>query len=120
MSTKILVVDDDAVSLKNVSRFLQDEGYQVEEARDGNQALQKLEEESFDLVLSDIAMPGIDGFRLSERVRSNSLSTTVILMTGQPPEQASAVAEHLVLKPLIFEKLLQKIRDVLDRKNPSR
>jgi CheY-like chemotaxis protein len=66
-------------------------------------------------------MPGIDGFLLSERMRSDSPSTAIILMTGQPLEQPSGGVgdKHLVFKPLIFENLLQKIRDILDQ-NPSR
>jgi CheY-like chemotaxis protein len=120
MPKKILVVDDDAVSLKNVSLVLQEKGYQIEQAHDGNQALQKLKSETFDLVLSDIVMPGVDGLMLSERVRSDFPPTAVILMTGNLPDVASACVEdkHLVLKPFSFEKLLQKISDVLDSKNP--
>src|SRR5688572_27525689 len=62
MAEKILVVEDDCISLKNVSLYLLMSGYDVEEASDGLQALQKLEREKFDLVLSDIKMPRFDGY----------------------------------------------------------
>jgi CheY-like chemotaxis protein len=121
MPKKILVVDDDAVSLQNVSHVLQEEGYQIEQAHDGNQALQKLQSETFDLVLSDIVMPGVDGLRLSEHVRSDFSPTPIIFMTGNLPDVAAASVgdKHLVLKPLILEKLLQKISDVLDQSSPT-
>jgi DNA-binding response OmpR family regulator len=119
---KILVVDDDVSILRFLARFLRREGYQVEKAQDGNQALRKLEENSFDLVLSDIIMPGMNGLLLAERMRSELVSTPIILMTaGQLAEQPSAVAaftgaKYLLRKPVDPAMLLQKIRDVLNQK----
>jgi two-component system, NtrC family, response regulator GlrR len=122
VAEKILVVDDDVSILRSLARFLRREGYQVEKAQDGNQALRKLEENSFDLVLSDIIMPGMNGLLLAERMRSDLVSTPIILMTaGQLAEQPSAVAastgaKYLLRKPVDPAMLLQKIRDVLNQK----
>ena len=57
----ILIVDDDEVIRMLMRQFLESEGYSVVEAEDGRAALEKLAEQSFDLVILDIAMPGIDG-----------------------------------------------------------
>jgi len=116
---KILVVEDDTLSLKSLSYFLQEEGYEVEQARDGSQALQKVDR-SFDLVLSDIGMPVIDGLDLTQRMRCSLPAIPIILMTGcgtsdQPTTMATRVgARYLLTKPLILDDLLQKIRTVLD------
>ena len=61
MSKNILVVDDEPGSLKFISYFLRKDGYQVTEARDGAEALDLIENSRFDLVLSDVRMPGVDG-----------------------------------------------------------
>jgi len=67
---RILIVEDDRIALRNVSQFLSGEGYQVQRANNGDEALKLLEKEKFDLVLSDVIMPGTDGDRLLAHVRS--------------------------------------------------
>jgi CheY-like chemotaxis protein len=62
MAEKILIVEDDSISLKNLRLYLVMSGYEVEEASDVLQALNKLERERFDLVLSDIKMPRFDDY----------------------------------------------------------
>ena len=116
---KILVVEDDHLSLKNLRRFLREEGYRVECAGNGNEALTLLEKERFDLVLSDVSMPGIDGYELLSHVRSDFPSMPVILMTGNFPLAAPtscAGANAFFLKPLDLEKLSHKIEEVLNER----
>lgn len=67
---RILIVENDRIALRNVSQFLSGEGYQVQRANNGDEALKLLEKEKFDLVLSDVIMPGTDGDRLLAHVRS--------------------------------------------------
>lgn len=62
MAEKILIVEDDSISLKNLRLYLVMSGYEVEEASDVLQALKNLERERFDLVLSDIKMPRFDDY----------------------------------------------------------
>jgi CheY-like chemotaxis protein len=62
MAEKILIVEDDSISLKNLRLYLVMSGYEVEEASDVLQALKKLERDRFDLVLSDIKMPRFDDY----------------------------------------------------------
>ncbi|MEX0802438.1 MAG: response regulator [Candidatus Binatia bacterium] len=119
MAEKILVVEDDSISLSAVSRYLQIMGYEVEQAGDGLEALDKLENHSFDLVLSDIMMPKIDGLLLTKHIRTRFPCTPIILMTADPPEPPSRVvaltgARYLLAKPLMLDELLEKIRSTLD------
>ncbi|NIV30416.1 MAG: response regulator, partial [Anaerolineae bacterium] len=67
----ILVVEDEEAILEIITFFLQDEGYQVLQALNGEAALSLLESARPDLIISDIRMPGIDGFALCEEVRAN-------------------------------------------------
>ena len=114
---KILVVEDDRVALRSVSQFLTFEGYKVERASNGSEALKLLEEEKFDLVLSDVMMPGIDGSQILSCVRSRFAGTRIILMSGNFTSAPSSIFYHrangYVLKPIDLEKLLEKIKDAL-------
>jgi CheY-like chemotaxis protein len=121
MAEKILIVEDDCISLKNLSLYLLMSGYDVEEASDGLEALQKLDREKFDLVLSDIKMPRFDGYSLTKRVCASFPATPIILMTADPLEEPGAVAaksgaRHMLTKPLVLDDLLEKITDVLSSK----
>ena len=122
MPEKILVVDDDPLSLKSISIFLGEEGYRVQQAHDGIEALDCLKTDSFDLILSDIFMPRCNGFCLLENAKKLSPHTAVIFMTGYPTRDprtkaASLGVEALILKPLMFEDLLEKIQRVLKKKD---
>jgi DNA-binding response OmpR family regulator len=121
MPEKILIVEDDCISLKNLSLYLLMSGYDVEGASDGLQALQKLERGKFDLVLSDIKMPKFDGYSLTKHVCATFPTTPIILMTADPPEEPSAVAaeagaKDMLAKPLVLDKVLEKITLVLSSK----
>ena len=117
---RILLVDDDRVTLQNISQSLREEGYAVEQARDGAQALELLDKDRFDLVLSDIFMPRIDGFGVLEYVRSRSPGTPLILMTGDTVTGANAIsrgATDCLLKPLELNQLSRKVAEVLEPRN---
>jgi CheY-like chemotaxis protein len=64
MDARILVVDDDVRSLQNLGLFLRSQGYEVNESGDGSEAVKLLEYEAFDLVISDVIMPGVSGLHL--------------------------------------------------------
>ena len=117
MQGKILVVDDDNVALKNLARFLVSQGYDVASAGNGKEALKLLEQQRFDLVLTDVVMPVVDGKQLLTEVRSRCESTPVILMSGNFTSVSPAIfylrANGYVLKPIDLKKLLHKIKDVL-------
>jgi CheY-like chemotaxis protein len=81
-SQRILVVDDEPWSLKFICEFLRKEGYEVTQANDGAEAIELIVNSQFDLVLSDVRMPRLDGVALVEHVRSRRPTLPIILMTG--------------------------------------
>jgi CheY-like chemotaxis protein len=79
---KILVVDDDPVIGKSFDRVLTGKGYAVITAANGEEALNKLATEDYDLVYTDIKMPGINGLEVAERVKAKKPWTPVVIITG--------------------------------------
>jgi DNA-binding response OmpR family regulator len=115
---KILVVEDDDVVRKNLSTFLARAGYETEQAGDGIEALEKLDAASYDLLLSDIVMPRMDGLALIERVCSAWPKTRIIAMTAffqsdSDGRFSAAGAHDFIGKPIMFDDLLAKIERLL-------
>jgi two-component system NtrC family response regulator len=79
---RILVVDDEEGMCEFLQYLLEGEGYEVDVAHSGDGALDKVEDGSFDLVLADIKMPGIDGLEMLRHMREADENTVVIVMTG--------------------------------------
>lgn len=79
---KILVVDDDPVVAKSFDRVLSDKGYIVVTAANGAEALNKLGNEQYDAVFTDIRMPGMDGLEVAEKVKARRPWTPVVIVTG--------------------------------------
>jgi EAL domain-containing protein (putative c-di-GMP-specific phosphodiesterase class I) len=107
---RVLAVDDDPALLAVYRRALTASGYQVECAPDGAAALQRLGRMAFDAVVSDVAMPGMDGLTLLRQVRGHDLDVPVILVTGFPSVHAAAEAVaagafRYLLKPLQVAEL---------------
>lgn len=122
MRETILVAEDDPLSRKNVCQVLQEEGYQVHEVGDGQAALAALETNDFDLVLTDLQMPGVDGLTVLKRVREAAPQTFVLIMTAFATVDTAVAALQLgaqdyLLKPIVFEDVLRKIQNLLEHKN---
>jgi two-component system response regulator PilR (NtrC family) len=79
---KILVVEDEAMMRNLLLKILESEGYSVALASSAHEALEKLQQEKYDLMLSDVKMPGLNGFELLEKVKSTWDDMAVIVMTG--------------------------------------
>jgi CheY-like chemotaxis protein len=79
---KVLVVDDDAVVGKSFNRVLSSKGYIVTTAQNAHEALKQIREQEFDVVFTDIKMPGMDGVELAERVKCSRPWTPVVIITG--------------------------------------
>ncbi|NUP04836.1 MAG: EAL domain-containing protein [Polyangiaceae bacterium] len=115
---RALVVDDDDALLRIHARALSREGYQVETAPNGDAAEQALKRSPFDVILSDIDMPGMNGITLLERVRSYDLDVPVVLITGLPSvETAMKAMEHGALrymtKPVELQALVKVANDAV-------
>src|SRR6476659_9696237 len=79
----ILVVDDDAPIRRMLDRTLSAEGYAVETAADGGEALAAVERSAPDLVVLDVGLPGLDGLAVSRRLRAKGLAVPVLLLTAR-------------------------------------
>jgi two-component system response regulator PilR (NtrC family) len=118
----ILVAEDEALPRKNICRVLREEGYRVHEAVDGCQALQAVEQIDFDVVLTDLKMPGADGLTVLKHVREVSPQTFALIMTAFASVDTAVEALHLgaqdyILKPIVFEDMLRKVRNLLEYKD---
>ena len=110
----VLVVDDDEALARALKRMLETAGYHVTTAGDGNAAVAKIRHEPFDVILSDIQMPGMDGIDMLRVVRAYDLDVPVILMTGEPTVETAAEAVSLgalqyLSKPVPNDTLLSAV-----------
>lgn len=122
---EILVVDDDPTAQLLAQHFLLSSGYQVTTADDGIDALLMLGQRRFDLIISDVNMPNLDGFKLLEFVNQKALNTPVIIITGStgPEEEIRGFelgAADYIRKPLSKEALLFRVRKALGEQHSHR
>jgi DNA-binding response OmpR family regulator len=115
----ILVVDDEPRYLRLVEVNLVTDGYQVETATDGQQAVDAVAQEQPDLILLDVMMPVMDGFTACERIREFS-SVPIIIVTAKGEERdrvrgLDAGADDYIVKPFSAQELLARVRAVLRR-----
>lgn len=113
--TRVLLVEDDTHNLQAITIYLKLMGVQVEQARNGYEALQKLDQDTFDIVVSDIRMPGINGLDLTKRIHRKRHGLPVVLMTGDPSAPLlSSLNESdvfdLLVKPFLPSDLMRTIR----------
>ncbi len=121
MNERILVVDDEDIIRESLSYVLKKEGYTVDEAGNGKAALDKLLQESFDLVITDLEMPVMKGIRLLEEIKKLNIQTNVIIITayGSLDTAISALrvgASDYILKPIEFDEILIKIKRLFEIK----
>jgi CheY-like chemotaxis protein len=90
---KVLVVDDDPVVGKSFDRVLSGKGYAVITARNGEEALSKISNEKYDVVFTDIKMPGISGLEVAERIKASQPWLPVVIVTGYGSDAYEARAE---------------------------
>lgn len=111
----ILIAEDDLVVRSFVSRALEQKGFDVTAVGDGVQALEALQNEGYDLLVTDIVMPGLDGIGLALRVTRDYPELPVLLMTGYSAEQQRAYdLEELICKVLIKPFTLKQVCDAVE------
>ena len=119
-TTKILVVDDSAPTLEVIRRNLQAAGYEVFTAPGVEEAIAFLEQNSVDLVITDIKMPKISGLDLLKYVKENIKATEIMIITGYPSikgavEAVKNGAEDYLIKPFTDEELLSAVSKMLEK-----
>ena len=118
MAKQVLVVDDEERIRQSLNGVLRDEGYEVQEAQDGVQALKQIESDPPDVVLLDIWMPGMDGMETLERIKTQTPSLPVIMISGHANIELAVKATKLgaydfIEKPLSLEKVLLTVNHAL-------
>lgn len=117
--TKILVVDDEKLIVKGISFSLQADGMEVDAAYDGESALQKIREKSYDLVILDLMLPGMDGMEVCQAVREFS-DVPVIMLTAKLEDMNKILAfdkgvDDYLTKPFNILEVKARIKAILRR-----
>ena len=117
-SKHLLIVEDEASLRSAIAERLAGEGFVVEEAESGEQAVARLEEFAFDVVITDIILPGMDGIELLGKIRQRFADQIMIVMTAYATLDTAvralrAGAYDYVIKPIIHEEIKRTVRNAL-------
>jgi DNA-binding NtrC family response regulator len=120
MQHKILIVDDEKVALKNLEHVMKKEGYQVVSTQSGPNALKHLEQEAFDVVLTDLRMEKVDGMQILAKCRELWPDTEVVLITGfatleSAVEAMKQGAFYYVAKPFRLDEVRKVVREAMEK-----
>jgi len=124
MKAHILLVDDDKRITETLRRTLAYEGYSVDVALRGDEALRKALERPPDLILLDLMMPGMDGFEVCRRLREGGNQAPILMITAKDAiadrvKGLDTGADDYLVKPIDMEELLARMRALLRRRNPE-
>jgi two-component system, OmpR family, alkaline phosphatase synthesis response regulator PhoP len=117
---RILLVEDEESIRAGIRINLELQGYEVIEATDGKQALKKVEEQHFDLVILDVMLPEVDGFQVCERIRLTNTALPIIFLTAKDTTLDKITglkrgADDYLTKPFALEELLLRVHNLLKR-----
>ena len=117
-TVKIIVVDDEEIVLSLICDTLEDEGYDIKTASNGEDALKIIEQDNFDLIISDIRMPGIDGIELIKKTREIQPEIGVIFMTGyanlnSAKNAIKQGAFDYIMKPFEISEIRKAVKDAI-------
>jgi len=118
----VLIADDEDGLRSTIAAWLTDEGFVVEEAPDGKEAIRKVQEKDFDLALLDIKMPGANGLEVLRYIKKNSGSTEIVMMTGMSDvsmavEAMKLGAREYLTKPIDMDQLVPQLRNLLKKRD---
>ena len=117
---KILIVDDERVALKNLEYIMKKEGYEVVGTQSGSNAIRYLDEQPFDVVLTDMRMEKVDGMQVLKKCRERHPDTEVIMITGYATLEAAVEtmkrgAFSYIAKPFKLDEVRKAVEEAVDR-----
>ena len=121
MALKIIVAEDEDITLKNILETLHEAGYEVTGTINGDEAMQLMEKEHFDVLITDIKMPRMNGIELMEKVKEKYTEMDVIIITGfgSISSAVNAIkkgAYDYITKPFDLDELLLKVKKIQEKK----
>ena len=125
MAEKILVVDDEEIIRDSLSYILKENGYNVDTAVDGSDAIDKIEDNNYDLVITDLKMPKIGGIELLEKISSKKTDTFTMVITAYASVDSAVSALRsgaydYIIKPLDFDEVILKVKRLFEYKSISK
>jgi CheY-like chemotaxis protein len=127
MSSRILIVDDNPINLKLAADVLKTAGFVIDRAVDAEQAQRVLSDARPDLILMDIALPGMDGLSLTRKLKTDPrfedipvIALTASAMKGDDRKALEAGCTSYITKPIDTRKLAQQVQTILDSERGSR
>jgi DNA-binding NtrC family response regulator len=120
-NVRVLIVDDEASARDTIADLLTEEGYTVATAASGNHALKLLEQSPFDLIISDLIMPQMDGIAFTKSIKALGIDSPIIVITGfatieHAVESMKAGAYDFITKPFNFDQIKITIEKALETK----
>jgi DNA-binding NtrC family response regulator len=121
----ILLIDDEKIALSNLSHVLEREGYQVTARMDGESGLAEMQTTEFDLVITDLRMPGINGMDVLRHIQETTPEVPVIMITGHASldsavDAIKAGAYHYITKPFRLAEAREVVRAALELRRIKR
>lgn len=121
IKAKILVIDDEQIVHESCNRILTEEGYEVKSALTGQEGFKKIEEEPFDLVITDLKMPGISGMEALKQIKKDNPNIGIIMVTGYSTAETAVEAMKLgafdyLPKPFTPDELISVINKAVEKK----
>ena len=119
---KLLVIEDEVMLNKSIVKLLKTQQYSVDAAYDGEEALDYIRATNYDVIISDIMMPRLDGLSVLKYLRNHQIKTPVLMLTAKDTLEdkvtgLDAGADDYLVKPFEFDELLARIRVMLRRNN---
>jgi DNA-binding NtrC family response regulator len=123
--TRILVIDDDENITKVVAYILKDQGYSVDIAGTGTEAIKKTQLNQYDLMLIDIRLPDMEGIEILNKIRDTTPKIRKIIITGYPTLQNAVAAinrgaDAYIIKPFDVEKMLATVKEQIEKQKQER